>query len=258
MKTLVAQMAVTLCLLLFAAAAWSVARQMPGSSAAYRHGWRLTAAAFIMQGISLIVHDVFATYGFLQGPGSSAWSAIIQWHPILNHSRTFHLTTYCLVLGAALLNARRRQRPPPLAIGIAFMIGGMIVGGMIGWRELPFTGPGHFAAVAVWDTLQLLAMLALLLVGMGTGRMDRMLWGALSVQAFALAVGVLWFADFARNDLLPGDWSLRPYAVQFFKASVMLAMTGFALRMRMILRRGGTPEGFFETRRWSSVAGRTS
>lgn len=257
MKTLVAQTSVTLCLLLFAAVACSVARSIPASSATHRHGWTLTAAAFLIQGINLAVHDGFAIHGFLQGPGSAAWNAIIQWHPILNHSRTLHLTTYCIVFGIALLHARRRQPPPRLAFGIAFMIGGMIVGGLIGWRELPFTGPAHFAAVAVWDTVELLAMLSLLLVGLSTGGMDRMLWGALSVQAFALALGVLWFADFARSDLLPGDWSLRPYEVQFFRALVMLSMTGFALRLRMSLRRGGPPGGFLETRRWSSVAGRS-
>ena len=50
---------------------------------------------------------VIATIAFLGGPDSRVWAAVLVWHPILNHSRTFHLIAYCLVFLYVLVRASR-------------------------------------------------------------------------------------------------------------------------------------------------------
>lgn len=247
MLTLTAQSALSLCLLAFAVTAFRIARALPRSDAMFRYAWMLTAGAFGLQSVNSAFHDAFSIFAFVQGPDTAAWNAIMVWHPILNHSRTFLLTAFCLTLAAALVRAHRRRPLPPLRWAVAVVAGGMVLGGIVGWREHAFSALTHFTAVAAWDIMELLAMMTLLLVGLTTGGMDRSLWVALSVNACSLALSVLWFAYLSRIEM-GGQWAPRPSHIHAAKVLLNLMMVAIAARFLVQLRRGGRPHGFFDSR----------
>lgn len=237
MRTLIAQSAVAVCLLVFAFLARRVARRLPEGERVFRYGWAITAAAFLVQGVNLSLHGAFAIVAYRAGAGSRLWDAILVWNPILNHSRTFLLTAYCVVLSVVLIRANRGRPLLPLHIPLLLMMAGMFVGGLVGWNEEAFSGLTHYTAVAMWDIMELLALLSVLLVGLATGGMDRSLWASLGVNAFVLALSVLWFAYLSRIDIA-GQWSPRPYHVQLSKALLYLVMIVIAYRHSVRLRQG--------------------
>lgn len=246
MLVLSAQVAISLCLLLFAVQARLIARDLPAGAREFRHGWALTGLAFLIQGLNSLFHDGFSIFAWLSGPASGAWKAILFWHPILNHSRTFLLTTFCVLLCAAMLRAGRDGgrvgRLPVLAI----LMAGMVAGGLVGWRENGFTSITHYKSVALWDIMELGAMLVTLYVGVATNRMDRGLWVALGINAFVLALSVLLFAALTSLHL-SGQWSPRPSQVQMAKALLYIMMVAAAsFRLRQ-MRRGAPVRGFFRS-----------
>lgn len=245
MKTLVPQLMSSVGLLVFAFFAYRVALGLPAHQRTFRYGWTFTAATFGVHGLSSSLHDVFSMIGWRGGEGSAAWDAVLVWHPILNHSRTFLLTTYCLVLCVALLRAQRGVAPPPLGRAMAVVLGGLVVGGVVGANEHAFSGLTHYLAVAVWDLMELLALMAVLLVGISSGGMDRGLWSALGVNAFTLALSVLWFAFLSRIDI-GGQWAPRPYHIHLTKTALYGVMIALAYRQLRQMRRGGGVRGFFD------------
>lgn len=248
MLTLSAQFAISVCLLLFAVQARLIARDLPFGAREFRAGWALTSVAFLIQGLNSIFHDFFSIFAYLSGPASGAWKAILFWHPILNHSRTFLLTTFCVVLCAAMLRPKGGDELSVRRPVMAVLLAGMVAGGIVGWQEHGFISMAHYTSVALWDIMELGAMLAALYVGVSTNRMDRGLWGCLAINAFVLALSVLLFAALTSLHIT-GQWSPRPAHVQIAKAVLYVMMVSLAtFRLRQI-RGGRAVRGFFNSER---------
>ncbi|HEX2079329.1 MAG TPA: hypothetical protein VHG08_16505 [Longimicrobium sp.] len=247
MRTLTAQAAMSVCMLVFALLALRIASRVPQSQPTFRYAWTLTGAAFLIRSINALSHDVFATVAYLGGEESRAWAAILVWHPILNHSRTFLITAYCIVFLVALRRAARGLPPPPLRVGVAVVLCGMVVGGLVGWQETTFSGLTHFTAVALWDLMEMLALFAVLFVGLYTATLDRSLWACIGIYTFVLALSVLLFAFLARIDV-HGEWAPRASTLQITKALLYLILIGVAARALVKVRRRAPLRSFFEDR----------
>jgi hypothetical protein len=75
--------------------------------------------------------------------------------------------------------------------------------------------------------------------------MDRSLWGALGVNAFTVALSVLWFAFLSRIDI-GGQWAPRPYYIHIAKTALYGVMIALAYRQLRRLNRGRPMRGFFD------------
>jgi hypothetical protein len=245
MTILAGQVAMSLAVLAFAALALRVAGVIPVHARRFAYAWALTGWTFLIVGANSLFHDVFSIIAFQSGPESAAWAAVLQWHPILNHSRTFLITTYCLVLVVALLRIARNGTPQRLQSAVAVVIAGMVLGAGIGWQEDAFSGITHYSAVAVFDVMELGAIMGLLSVGLFSGAMDRSLWVSLSVIGFVVALSVLLFAALSHIDL-SGQWSPRPWHVQNVKAVLASSIVLIALRHLRRVRKGGPVRALME------------
>jgi|GEM_PF-3223540 len=252
MRTLISQAAISACLLMFAVLAVRMARHIPGTQPVQRYLWAFTGGAFLLRGVNSAFHDVFSTYGFIQGVGSKAWDTVMVWHPFLNHSRTFLLLAYCVVVCTALLRASRGRRLPSLRTSMVAVIVGMGVGALVGWREEAFSYLTHFAAVASWDALELLGMMAVLLVGLSTGLMDRTMWTCLGINAFALALSTVWFVFLSRSGLV-GEWAPKAYHLNWIKVFLYAVMSVVLVLQIRRINRGQPLRGFFDARRVPAV-----
>jgi hypothetical protein len=246
MKTLVLQAVIAGLHLLFAVLAFAIARALAPSERVFRYGWTLTGATFVIRGVNMGAHAAFAIVAFRSGPGSRLWDASLPVHQVMNHSRTFLLTAYCLALGFALVRAQRNRPLPAMRTAVAVVLAGMVVGGLVGMQEGGFSGLIHFTAVAMLDIMELLALLALLFLGLTTGAMDRGLWASLGVNAFVLALSVLWFASMSQIDVV-GQWSPKPSQVHLSKALLYALMLGIAFRQWTRLRGGKRVRAFLES-----------
>jgi hypothetical protein len=247
MRTLTAQAAMSVCILVFALLALRIASRVPQSQPTFRYAWALTGAAFLVRSLNSLFHDVFATVAYLGGKESRAWEAILVWHPILNHSRTFLITAYCIVFLVALRRAARGAPPPSLRVGVAAVVAGMVVGGLVGANETTFSGLTHFTAVALWDLMEMLALFAVLFVGLSTATLDRSLWACIGIYTFVLALSVLLFAFLARTDV-QGEWAPQASTLQITKAVLYLGLNAVAIRAWLKVRGGGPLRSFFEDR----------
>jgi hypothetical protein len=247
MLTLTAQTLTSLFLLAFGILACLVARRLPVSQPVYRYVWQLTGGVFAIQGLNSLFHDAFSIAAYSAGAQSWAWKAVLAWHPALNHSRTFLLTTYCVILCVVLLRVERGKPLPSLKAALGAAAGGMVVGGVVGWHEVSFSGLTHFTAVAIWDIMELLAMMAVLMVGLSTASIDRRMWACVSINAFALALSVLWFAFLSRIDFA-GEWRPRTYQIHLVKAVLYLGMNAIAFAQLRQSRRGAVLRSFFDDR----------
>lgn len=245
MLTITTQLTVSLCLLAFAITAVRVARAVPRHPEVFRFGWSVTGAAFLMQSLILLFHNSFAAAGFAGGPDSAAWNAVVAWAPVLNHSRTFLRAAFCAVLCVGLIRAGRGAAlPAPRVWGVA-LLAGVAFGVVIGLNEAAFSPLTHFTAVAVWDLVELLALMAVLFVGLLSGRIDRALWFCLAVNAFALALSVLWFAALAPMDVA-GQWTPKAWMLQATKVPLYLLMTAIAWNQLRRIGRGKPPRGLLD------------
>lgn len=247
MRTLTAQSAVSVCILVFALLALRIARQVPVDQPVFRYGWAFTGWAFLIRSLNSVIHDAFSITGYLGGPESRAWARALMLHPILNHSRTFLLLAYCVVMCVVLLRADRKAAVPSLRTSMAIVVGGMLAGALVGWNEAAFSGLTHYMAVAVWDILELLGMMAVLLVGISTASLDRRLWVCLGIYAFVLALSVLWFAFLSRIDV-GTEWAPRPWHVQSIKALLYVGLNVVAWMQLRQMRRGTPLRSFYDDR----------
>lgn len=252
MRTLIAQSATTACLLAFAVLTLLSARRISGAQPAHRYLWVLTGWSFLIQGSNSAFHDVFSIYAFVQGPGSRAMEALLVWHRILNHSRTFLLVAFCAVTCVALVRCRRGVPPPSLRASLAVVVAGMGAGGLLGWNEAAFSYLTHFTAVASWDAVELLSMMAVLLVGLSTGLMDRTMWTCLAITAFALALSTVWFVFLSRTGLV-GEWAPKAFHIHWTKAALYVVMNVLVVREMRRLGPGRPLRGFYDTRHVSAA-----
>jgi hypothetical protein len=237
MQILAGQLAMSLAVLLFAAVALRVAGALPPQVQRFAYAWKFTGLALLLSGSNSLFHDVFATIAFMGGPESAAWAAVLRWHPVLNHSRTFLLSTYCLVLAVALYRVGQLRQPPRMSTGMGIVVAGMLVGALVGANEASFSGITHFSAVAIFDIMELVAVMTLLALGLTSGAMDRSLWVAIGINGFILALSVLLFAAMSRIEFA-GQWSPQPFHLQWTKALLHILMVGIAVRHLHRIRQG--------------------
>lgn len=237
MPILAGQVAMSLAVLTFAALALRVAGALPSHAQRFGYVWAFTGWAFLLEGSNSLFHDVFSIVAFRGGPESAAWAAVLRWHPILNHSRTFLLTTYCVVLSVALLRLARGQAPPRLLTGLGVVFAGMLLGGVVGAQEATYSGFRHFSAVAIFDIMELVAVMALLSAGLLSGAMDRSAWVSLAVNGVVLALSVLLFAALSQIDYT-AQWSPQPWLIQWTKVVLHLLMVVVAARHLYRVRQG--------------------
>jgi hypothetical protein len=242
---LIAQLLMSLAALAFAAVALLAGRESAVRAPRFAFAWTFTGVAFLLQGTNSLFHASFSLFAFLQGSESAAWAAVLRWHPILSHSRSFMLTTFALVLALVLYRFRDGSHPPPLRGALAAVFAGMVLGGLVGVDEAAFTRATHYSAVAVFDVMELFAFMAVLIVGIISGHMDRSLWSALAINGFILALSVLLFAAIARFDVA-GEWSPSPVAIQGVKALLRLVMVAVAFQHLRALRRGDPVRGLID------------
>jgi hypothetical protein len=245
-RTLTAQAAITACLLVFAVLALRTGRQISSAQQpVHRYLWTFTGWTFLIQGANSGFHDAFSIYAFRQGAGSRALEVLLLWHPPLNHSRTFLLVAFCGVTCHALVRGRRGLPLPSLRSSVAIVVAGMAGGALLGMNEAAFSYLTHFTAVASWDAVELLAMMAVLLVGLSTGLMDRAMWACLGITAFALALSTVWFIFLSRSDLV-GEWAPKAFHIQWTKVVLYLVMNAIVVIQHRRLNRGRSLRGFFE------------
>ncbi|HEY7767540.1 hypothetical protein [Longimicrobium sp.] len=248
MLTLAAQGAISVCLLLFGLIALRIATGAAAHQPVYRHGWALTGAAFLVQAVNKSFHDAFAIAAYLGGPTSGTWAHYLEWNAALNHSRTFLLTAFCLLLAYSFTRARPGDAPVPARAWLPIFVLAMVLGAIAGIQEDVFTPLRHYTSVAIWDVMELLAMLLVLFLGMSSGRMERGLWACLGVNAFILALSVLWFAALSRVGV-GSEWAPRPYQIQLTKAALYAAMIVIAFRQLRRVTRGERLKGLIEVTR---------
>ncbi|HEX6037051.1 hypothetical protein [Longimicrobium sp.] len=237
MRILAGQVAMSLAVLAFALISLRVARALPAHERRFAYAWTITGGSLLIAGTNSLFHDLFAIIAFRGGPESAAWAAVLRWHPILNHSRTFLLSTFCVVLAVGLYRMGRMKQPPSVAAGLGTVAAGMLVGAAVGAHEAAFSGLTHFSAVAVYDIMEMAAVMAVLVVGLNSDAMDRSLWVALGVNGFILALSVLVFAALSRIEIV-GQWAPSPLQMQWTKAALHALVVAVAVRHLRRIRRG--------------------
>lgn len=242
MPAVIAQLLMSLAVLAFAGTALLVGRESAGRAPRFAYAWTFTACAFLLQGSISLFHHVFSLIAFLQGRESASWAVVVQWNPVLNHSRSFVLTTFAVVLAVVLYRFRASTEHQSPRWPLALLLAGMVVGAVVGWQEPAFTRARHYSAVAVFDVVELFAFMGLLIVGITSGRMDRSLWSALALNGFIVALSVLLFAAIARFDVA-GEWSPSPLSIQGVKAALRLVVLAIAVHHLRALRRGDPIRG---------------
>jgi hypothetical protein len=245
MLTISMQLAVAFCLFAFAIMAVRVARAFPRHPEVFRFGWSVTGGAFLMQSLILLFHNSLSTAGFAGGEDSAAWNAVVALNPVLNHSRTFLLAAFCVMLCVGLIRAGRGAPPPEPRVWVPALLAGAAVGVVIGLNEGVFSALTHYSRVAVWDLLELLALMGVLFVGLLNGRIDRALWFCLALNAFVLALAVLWFAAFAQIEVA-GQWTPKIWMLQAAKVPLYLLMIGIAHSQLRRIGRGEPPRGLLD------------
>jgi hypothetical protein len=236
MLTLVLQNVVNALIWVFALSAAGVYWRAPAGGRERPIAWLVTAIAFSAHALNKTVQSALGIRAYMAGEGTEVYDTFLFWNPIFNHSRTFLLLAYCGLL--CHLSIRRGPLPPRYLrmAGVALAVG-MAAGAVLGWAENGFTELRHYSAVAQWDVVEMLVLLATLFAGMLGTRMDRLLWALLGVYAFSLALNVLWFAAFSRTGM-PGQWAPRPWEIQVYRVILFACMAGLALYRLWKARRG--------------------
>jgi hypothetical protein len=207
--------------------------------------WRLTGLAFTTHGLNFLIQNLWGLAAIRAGADSGAMKSYLLASPAFNHSRTFLLFGYCilLLLIAAdtpwFAGAWKRWTASLLVSGLAF-------GVLLGLAESGLLARVHYAAVAKWDALELLLLLATLFYVLVRNSMDRFNWGALAIYGFMLALNVVWLAALAFIDT-PETWSPAPRYVHMYRTALLLVMLAFTVRRHLLARRGVRVGGLMDT-----------
>lgn len=207
--------------------------------------WRLTGIAFLWHALSTMLQNVFGGTAMAVGNESAVMEAYLKASPAMNHSRTFLLFGFL----AALLALSFLRGNPGRGFWRAawtLMAVGFVAGAAIGHFEGLFTEPTHYSAVAVWDVVELVLLMAAMFSLLLSNRADRLLWAFLSAYGLALALGIFWFTLLAQlklNTWTPSVWTI--HAMRVFFDLVMIACVAWRL---VLQRRGKTVVGMAESR----------
>lgn len=240
MLTLVFQWAAIIAYAVFGVLALLVGRRDRRAPAEHAMAWSLTGVAFTFHAANVGTQAGFGTLAYVSGAGTRVYDAYIGLSPLFNHSRTFALVAFA----AALMVLARRPVLPErfLRLATAAILASAAVGAFVGSAEGGFLPSRHFVAVALWDVVELLIMLVALFVLLLGSRADRLLWYALCVYVFSLALNVVWFAALSRWGV-PGEWSPKPWHAQLYRFLLTSLMVVLAARRLMLWRQGKSPPG---------------
>lgn len=224
----------------FAVLALRIARPGTAPDPFYRGGWWLAGATAAAECACMAVQFVFGGLALHAGAESARMESYLHWAPSLNHSRTF--LSLALAGGLVVLALRRVPPGPWFRRGyLALLCVAFGVGTAVGLAEGPLVETRHYLNVALWDTLELMVVLATLFAVLVTDKVDRYLWGALAVNGFSVALSIIWLATFSRvKD--PNVWTPAPWQIAAYRAFLELAMVIFAAR-RVSMARRGVPVG---------------
>jgi hypothetical protein len=236
MRTMLLQWGVTLAFLVFAVASLRVGLHTRRTAPETSTAWILTGSAFLLQAVSLVVQLSFGTAALWRGAGSRTWDAYLAWSPAFNHSRTFHLIAFALAL---LLLLRRSNARSALVPGLVLIALGHLTGAGVGRMEAEYSALTHYTAVARWDVIELLLFLPLLHAALPSARIDRLLWFALSVYTFHLALSILWFAGLSRL-AVPGEWAPQPWVLHALRLDLTTGLCVIAVHRLALVRAGRT------------------
>ena len=185
--------------------------------------WRLTGIAFLWHALSGVLQNVFGGIAMVAGTSSATMKAYLEANPVMNHSRTFLL--YGLMAALIVLAFMRGQPGRAFWRGAwAALLVGFLAGAAWGVREGTFTEARHYSAVAVWDVVELVLLMAALFALLVSNRADRLLWAFLSVYGLGLALGIFWFSLLAQLNLgtwIPKTWT--GHAERIFFNTLLIA-----------------------------------
>lgn len=202
--------------------------------------WSLSGVAFTLHGANAAAQVGFGTWAYVAGADTPVYDAYLRYGVLFNHSRTFALVAFAIAL--MVLALRPALHPRFLRLATIGILASAAVGAFVGSMEGTFLPSRHFVAVALWDVVELLIMLAALFVLLLSSRADRLLWYALCVYAFSLALNVVWFAALSRWGV-PGEWAPKPWHAQFYRFLLTSLMAVLAARRLMLWGQGKSPPG---------------
>lgn len=240
MLTLIFQWATLLAFLVFGVLALLIGVRDQRAPAEQRMAWSLSGVAFTLHGTNAALQVGFGTWAYVAGAQTPVYDAYVKYQGLFNHSRTFALLAFAIALMVLSRQAALPRRFLPLAT--VAILASTAVGALAGVAEGGFLPSRHFVAVALWDVAELLVILAALFALLLSSRADRLLWFALCVYAFSLALNVVWFAALSRWGV-PGEWAPRPWHAQFYRFLLTSLMVALAVRRLMLWRQGKSPPG---------------
>lgn len=236
MITLTFQTLVGVLSLVFGAVALQIGRKRYGLPEAHGVSWKVVGIAFVFGGIANCLYSVGAIWAFLSGPDSAAWAQYVRWSPTGNYARAF----VKFVAGAALALAAIasiRSRLGDWKMLLLLSVGAYVLGGVLGWIEGTDRWSLHYTNLAIYEAVEVGALLSALLVGLLKNSMDRHLWIIVGLYTFRQVLNVLFWAAFAWITV-DGAWTPHPSQVHIFGAIVYVAMIAVAARRLQLARRG--------------------
>jgi hypothetical protein len=216
-----------------------------GAEPLHLRSWRLTGLALTIHGLNFLVQNLWGLMAIQAGVGSGAMDSYLLAAPAFNHSRTFLLFAYCILL--LLIAAGRPWFVSALKTWTAsLLLGGLVFGVVVGLAESGLLARVHYAAVAKWDAVELLLLLGTLFYVLLRNSMDRFNWGILAIYGFMLALNVVWLAALAFIET-PDTWSPSPRYVHVYRTTLLLLMLALTARRYLLARRRVRVGGLMDT-----------
>jgi hypothetical protein len=234
----------TLLFILFGIVATAVPRYEKSGSPRHLLLWSVTGITFILQGLNRLAQDTFGTWAYFAGPDSRVFRGFLAALPAANHSRTFAMLAFCVVLAVLTFWKRELSRSVTLLLSAGVVLAGMVVGAVIGWHEGPFTVQRHFSAVAVSDAFELVFLLAALFAVLVANQVDRLLWLALTAYTFNVALNILWMVGLSALGLA---WAPSVLHMNLYRVALLAIMVCTAVRRVQLARRKIPTRGLLES-----------
>lgn len=176
--SLALQLAFSTLTLAFGAIGVRVAPRPPRS--AREEAWFLSGVAFTVIGAVATVMAILAVPVMMVGKDAAVYRAFITVSPPLNDARGFVVLWLAAALGA--LVARRRPVRRRWAVWATFAATAA-AGVALGVRGGPFTGPEHYAVMALTGSATCIALFAVLYAALVRDAIDWLLWATLAIYA---------------------------------------------------------------------------
>jgi hypothetical protein len=238
------QWLLTLLFILFGIVAATVPRYEKSGSPRHLLLWSVAGITFILQGLNRLAQNTFGTWAYFAGPESRVFRSYLVALPAANHSRTFAMLAFCVVLGVLTFWRRELSRSLTLLLSVGLVMAGMGVGAVVGWYEGAFRVQPHFSAVAVSDAFELVFLLAALFAVLVANQVDRLLWLALTAYAFNVALNILWMVGLSA---LGVGWAPSVLHMNLYRVALLAIMVCTAVRRVYLARREIPTRGLLDT-----------